>query len=139
MPLQSCKIGCMYKTPFANLVTYILASVPTLSCRCMHTLDYLDCCISLVYLVCFCLGMVLCIYLVYLHAYMHGYSYLQSSMLIAFFAYLIYYAYLQLVWLLPIVVAYTQLAYELVCYTHLQLHALSGVHAYQVCYAQVPF
>ena len=39
-------------------------SIPALSCRCMHTLAYLDCYISLVYLLCFCLVIVLCIYLV---------------------------------------------------------------------------
>ena len=50
-----------------------------------YTLAYLDCYISLVYLVCFCLAIVLWTYLVYLHAYMHGHSYLH----IFFYAYLL--------------------------------------------------
>ena len=38
---------CVY-TVASQLLLYLLASVPALSCRCMHTLAYLDCCISLV-------------------------------------------------------------------------------------------
>ena len=46
LKLISVTVICAY------VYILILASVPALSCRCMHTFAYLDCYISLVYLVC---------------------------------------------------------------------------------------
>ena len=40
------------QTAFQLYIYSLLAGVPALSCRCMHALTYLDCYVSLVYLVC---------------------------------------------------------------------------------------
>ena len=77
------RVGGRIPLPTQTAISFL--SLPIVySIEQVHAYTYLDCYISLVFLVCLCLGIVLCTYLMYLHAYMHGYSYLQSCMHVNF-------------------------------------------------------